>query len=61
MSKFVFLVALVCTGLPALADEANPGGDTPERAVVERLIDEIGLRESATAAREQPGWHQCRW
>ena len=56
MFKFVLLLALIFTGFPALADEANPGGDTPERAVVERLIDEIGLRESAVAARDLPGW-----
>jgi phosphoglycerate dehydrogenase-like enzyme len=56
MFKFVLLVSLVFTGLPALADEANPGGDTPELTVVERLIDEIGLRESDVAARDLPGW-----
>ena len=56
MFKFVLLVALVFTGLPALADEADPGRDTPDRAVIERLIDEIGLRESALAARDLPGW-----
>lgn len=56
MYKLLLLCILVLTNLPVLADATGAAGADSEKAAVQGLIEGLGLRESATAARELPGW-----
>lgn len=56
MFKLILFGLLVFTNLPALADSTGLAAAKSEQAEVQDLIDRLGLRESATATRELPGW-----
>ena len=56
MSRFVLFFALVLAPLLVLADAIDQTSTYAVDQAVKNLIADLGLRESATASRDFPGW-----
>jgi len=56
MIRLLLSFILVLAHAPAFAEPATQGSTPPPNPSVQVIIDEMGLRESATASRDLPGW-----